>query len=137
VKALYAIAVVLGALAASCAHAPPSLTLRMEPQADSNRGLAVYVLVRAVTPQRFAAQDYRTVAALVETPDDSVRASAVLFPTRPAQVVVPLRDGERLAVYGFFRDVGGRWRIMLNTPTPSRLRLRLNANALEVVPDGR
>ncbi len=120
-----------------CAHAPPRLTVAMEPTGTSNNGRALYVVARVVTPAQFAAQDYRTVSALVEAPDSTVRARVVVLPGRAAQAAFEVGANDRVAIYGFFSDVGGQWRVLLDPPNPTQLRLRITTNSLEILPDGR
>lgn len=120
---------------ARCAHNKPQLSLSVEPMTNSNRGRAMYVLARAVTEQQFATQDYRTVAALVEAPDSTVRASVVVLPGRTTTATVRVEANDRIAIYGFFSDVGGAWRVLLDAGT-STVRLRVTDNSLEVLPSG-
>ncbi|MDP3278647.1 MAG: hypothetical protein Q8Q09_25885 [Deltaproteobacteria bacterium] len=133
--------VVCGLLAlveARCAHRSPQWTLAMEPLANSNHSRAIYVIARSVTAQQFATQDYRTVAALVEAPDSTVRATIVVLPGRATSTTIRLAPNDRIAIYGFFSDVGGAWRVLLDSNTAeTSVRLRVTDNSLEVLPNGR
>lgn len=121
--------------ASNCAHSKPQLALALEPTVNSNRGRALYVLARAVTEQQYATQDYRTVAALVQEPDSSVRATIVVLPGRASSATVRVEASDRIAIYGFFSDVGGVWRLLLDAGTTS-VRLRVSDNTIEVMPHG-
>ncbi len=129
--------VALALVEARCAHSAPQMTLAMESLSNSNRGRAMYVIARAVTAQQFATQDYRTVAALVEAPDSTVRATIVVLPGRTTSATVRLEANDRIAIYGFFSDVGGAWRVLLDrSPAGTSVRLRVTDNSLEVLPNG-
>ncbi|WP_146157457.1 hypothetical protein [Enhygromyxa salina] len=74
----------------------------------SNDGRPFHVLVRAVTREQFANDDYTAVAKLVMAPDDSVIKDIVVFPGQGYRVDLELDEiPEGIGVYGLY--TGPEW----------------------------
>jgi hypothetical protein len=85
----------------------------------------VQAVIRAVTLKQFVEDQYRNIAQLVVSPDESVLASFVVFPGVPQTVkfAPPAKGGA--AVYFLFTDASGTsWKQQID-PGASSVRVQL------------
>lgn len=120
------------ALLAACGGSA-QMKLRVNPAADTNDRLPCYLLVRRVDPKAYVSDSYQSVAAMVMSPDDSVVASALIFPGKPQDIALaPAPTGEKgqLAVYVLFTYPNGDWKTLLPSTTPNQIEITLEASRL-------
>lgn len=116
------------AVLAACGSS--QIKLRVSPASDTNNRLPCYLLVRRVDPKAYVSDSYQSVAAMVMTPDDSVVASALVFPgTAQVIALAPPQKGQ-LAVYVLFTYPSGDWKTLLPTSAPGHLEIKLAASQL-------
>jgi hypothetical protein len=106
--------------------AAPTVTLTVSSPTTCNHGRPLQAVVRAVTLKQFVEDQYRAVAQLVISPDESLLASFVVFPGVSQTVTfTPPAKGGAAAVYFLFTDAAGTsWKQQLDASTTS-LRLEL------------
>ncbi|HET9625224.1 MAG TPA: hypothetical protein VFP84_27840 [Kofleriaceae bacterium] len=105
--------------------AAASVTLVVRSPISCNHGRPVQAVIRAVTLKQFVEDQYRNIAQLVVSPDESVLASFVVFPGVPQTVkfAPPAKGGA--AVYFLFTDaVGTTWKQQLD-PVVTSLHVQL------------
>ena len=99
------------------------LVVRSSP--TCNHGRPVQAVIRSVTLKQFVEDQYRNIAQLVVSPDESVLASFVVFPGAPQTVkfAPPAKGGA--AVYFLFTDASGTsWKQQLD-PAVNAVRVQL------------
>jgi hypothetical protein len=130
-----AVALALAAMLAGCGGGqkpvgPPRLALSVKPSRTCNLGRPLQAIVRAVTLKQFVEDQYRNVAQLVVSPDDSVLSSFVVFPGIDQTITItpPAKGG--FAVYFLFTGATGTsWKQLFDSP-PSTIRIELDDNEI-------
>ena len=108
------------------AAAAASVTLIVSSPATCNHGRPLQAVVRAVTLKQFVEDQYRSIAQLVVSPDESVLASFVVFPgvAQTVKFAPPAKGGA--AVYFLFTDASGTsWKQQID-PASTSVRLQLS-----------
>lgn len=107
------------------AAAPPSVTLTVSSPASCNHGRPLQAIVRAVTLKQFVEDQYRSIAQLVVSPDESVLTSFVVFPGVAQTVKFAAPTKGTAAVYFLFTDATGTsWKQQLD-PSATSVQLEL------------
>jgi hypothetical protein len=124
--------VLLGPLAlAACASssAQTKINLTVTPASDTNDRLPCYLLVRQVDPRAYVSDSYQSIASMVMTPDDSVVASALVFPGTAQSLALAAPSKGQLAVYVLFTYPNGEWKTLLPSAA-SPLEIKLDQSRL-------
>jgi hypothetical protein len=103
----------------------PSVALTVTSPTTCNHGRPLQAIVRAVTLKQFVEDQYRTIAQLVVSPDESVLTSFVVFPgvAQTVKFAPPAKGGA--AVYFLFTDATGTtWKQQL-APSATSVQLEL------------
>jgi hypothetical protein len=109
-----------------------TLYLKVNSPADVNAGRPVRMLVRAVDQQDYVNETYQAVADKVVVKDESVLASAVVYPRLPVSAAIK-KPSKGVSVYFFFTTPGPRWKTVLELPLPDIVDIRLAGNSIESV----
>jgi hypothetical protein len=109
-----------------------TLYLKVSSPAEVNAGRPVRMLVRAVDQQEYVNETYQAVADKVVVKDESVLASAVVYPRLPVSTAVK-KPSKGVSVYFFFTAPGPRWKTLLELPLPHTVDIRLAGNSIESV----
>ncbi|UQA56288.1 hypothetical protein [Polyangium aurulentum] len=117
------------ALLVGCASSP-KVALRISPASDTNDRRPCYVLVRTVDTKTYMGDSYATIASMVMTPDDSVVASALVFPGTPKELTLSPPQKGQLAVYVLFTYPSGDWKTLLPSPSPEQVEIKLGQHRL-------
>jgi predicted component of type VI protein secretion system len=103
----------------------PRLTLSVTPSRTTNHGRTLHALVRTVVLKQFVEDQYRNVAQLVPSPDDSVLSAFVVFPGVAQTITIDRPAKGAIAVYFLFTGAAGTtWKQMFDVP-PSAIRIEL------------
>jgi hypothetical protein len=122
--AAWILALALLAPLSGCSAKVPSLLVRAPK--DVNGGKPVYMLVRAVEEASFGVDSYRSVAARVSAPDDSVVLTEVIYPGTLSSFPLSVPAKGQLAVYFLFRSPTGDWKVLLDKPLPAKPSIELS-----------
>jgi hypothetical protein len=112
------------ALLVGCGAKVPTLLVRAP--RDVNGGKPVYMLVRAVEEASFSVDSYRSVAARVAAPDDSVVLTEVIYPGTLSSFPLSVPAKGQIAVYFLFRSPTGDWKVLLDKPLPAKPSIELS-----------
>lgn len=94
-----------------------TLTIRVTAQIDANARRPLYVLVRAVTLKDFVEDQYRDIAGLVVEPDETVLASALVFPGTEQELTIAKPEGKTVGVYCLLTlATGTSWKRLFEEP---------------------
>jgi hypothetical protein len=116
----------------------PTTAISVTPSQTSNRGRPLHALVRAVTLKQFAEDQYRSVAQLVVSPDESVLSSFVVWPGVDQTIKIPRPAKGAVAVYFLFTGATGTSWKQLFDGAPSSIRIELGEDAiLRATPAGK
>jgi len=131
--------ILLAAMLWGCSHqeaatVPQSLVFR--PQATSNNGRPVYVLIRVVSENEFLTDSYRKIAGLVypSSTDPSVLGVALVWPEREQTLKVEVPKGKAVGIYAMFTRPGDQWKMLLGEPGKYVYRAMLEAGTLRLEP---
>jgi hypothetical protein len=109
------------------------VTVRVDSTPETNEGRPFYMVVRSVESAAFVTEGYDSVASKVfATPkDQTVLASAVIFPGIEQSVEVEKPQALPLAVYFLFSKPGERWKTTRTLPVPTSVDIELAGNEIK------
>ncbi|WP_438011799.1 hypothetical protein WME89_26055 [Sorangium sp. So ce321] len=107
------------------------LTVSVRSTKDTNQRRPLYMLVRSVDAKTYLAEAYASAADKVITPDASVLDAQVVFPGVQRDVEVKKPGKTPVAVYFFFTNPTGRWKMLIEQPLPGRVDIQLGVNQVE------
>jgi hypothetical protein len=117
-------------LLAGCGPKTPGI--EVQAPSNVNGGRPIYMLVRAIDPTTFTADSYHAVAAKVTATDDSVLRTEVIYPgTTPRFELTEPAKGQ-VAVYFFFTNPGGDWKMLLDKPLPKTVSVKLSKDRIKM-----
>lgn len=119
----------MAALLSGCGSKTPSLMVRAPK--DVNGGKPVYMLVRSVEEANFTVDSYRSVAARVAAPDDSVVLTEVIYPGTLSSFPLNVPAKGQIAVYFLFRSPTGDWKVLLDKTLPEAPSIKLGKYQIE------
>ena len=100
---------------------PPSITLSVTSATTCNHGRPLQAVIRTVTLQQFDEDQYRTIAQLVVSPDETVLTSFIVFPGVAQTIKLAPPAKGTAAVYFLFTDATGTsWKQQLDASATSQ-----------------
>jgi len=100
------------------------------PSRTCNRGRPLQAIIRTVTLKQFVEDQYRNVAQLVISPDDSVLSSFVVYPGIDQTITIAAPAKGAVAVYFLFTGATGTsWKQLYDSP-PSAIHIDLGDNQI-------
>ena len=119
-----------GGQKAAAAGPKSTVAISVTPSRTCNRGRPLQALIRTVTLKQFVEDQYRNIAQLVVSPDDSVLSSFVVYPGIDQTIAITPPAKGAVAVYFLFTGATGTsWKQLFDSP-PATLRLELGDNQI-------
>ena len=124
---LFAVVVLL--FASGCAT---STRVYVKSTDQTNDGNTLYMMVRATDGRGVATESYQDAAVKLfsDPPDTSVITNQPIFPGNTTTVTIPETDKD-VAVYFFFTNPTGTWRVPLRQPLPAEVYVELGQHQIE------
>jgi len=108
-----------------------TIAVSVTPSRTSNHGRPLQAIVRTVTLKQFVEDQYRNIAQLVVSPDDTVLSSFVVYPGIDQTITIAPPAKGAFAVYFLFTGATGTsWKQLFDSP-PSTIHIDLGDNQID------